>query len=68
MFLKDVTTVEICGEASDGIGAVEKAKHLKPDLVVLDLALPGMNGAEVASVLERTMRVWGPDLSKIRCA
>lgn len=37
MFLKDVTTVEICGEASNGLEAVEKAKRLQPDLVVLDL-------------------------------
>ena len=55
MFLKDVATVEICGEASDGLEAVQKSKRLKPDLVVLDLALPSMNGVEVASVLKRAM-------------
>jgi two-component system chemotaxis response regulator CheY len=48
MFLKDVATVEICGEASDGLEAVEKTKRLRPDLVVLDLSLPSMNGVEVA--------------------
>jgi len=35
-------------EASDGLQAVEKAKELKPDLILLDLALPALNGIEVA--------------------
>jgi DNA-binding NarL/FixJ family response regulator len=54
-FLEATPDVEICGEASNGLEAVEKAKALKPDLVLLDLAMPGMNGAEVASVLKKTM-------------
>jgi DNA-binding NarL/FixJ family response regulator len=46
------TDVAVCGEASNGLEAVEKAKTLKPDLILLDLALPEMNGAETASVLK----------------
>ena len=46
---------EVCGEASDGVEAIEQAKKLKPDLIVLDLAMPRMNGAEAASVLSQTM-------------
>jgi DNA-binding NarL/FixJ family response regulator len=46
---------EVCGEASDGVQAIEQAKKLKPDLVVLDLAMPRMNGAEAASILNQTM-------------
>ncbi|HEY3627657.1 MAG TPA: response regulator transcription factor [Terracidiphilus sp.] len=45
------TTYEICGEAGNGLEGVEKALQLKPDLVLLDLAMPMLNGAEVASVL-----------------
>src|ERR1700731_2947276 len=45
----------VCGEASDGVDGVEQAKRLKPDLIVLDLAMPGMNGVEAASVLSNTM-------------
>jgi len=37
---------EICGEAGTGREAVEKAKQLKPDVVVLDYTMPGLNGAE----------------------
>jgi DNA-binding NarL/FixJ family response regulator len=46
---------EVCGEAADGVEAIEQAKKLKPDLIVLDLAMPRMNGAEAASVLTQTM-------------
>src|SRR5437660_3703802 len=46
---------EVCGEAADGVEAIEQAKKLKPDLIVLDLAMPRMNGAEAASVLSTTM-------------
>lgn len=45
----------VCGEARDGGDAVEKATELKPDLIVLDLAMPDMNGVEAASVLKGRM-------------
>lgn len=35
---------EICGEAGDGREAVEKAKQLKPDVVILDVGMPNLNG------------------------
>ncbi len=47
--------IVVCGEASNGLEAVEKAKTLKPDLILLDLAMPEMNGAETASVLKMTV-------------
>ena len=37
---------EICGEASDGREAVEKVAHLKPDIVILDIGMPSLNGIE----------------------
>ncbi|MDE3138066.1 MAG: response regulator transcription factor [Acidobacteriota bacterium] len=39
---------EICGEAATGREAVEKAKALKPDVVVLDITMPELNGLEAA--------------------
>jgi DNA-binding NarL/FixJ family response regulator len=44
---------QVCGEAADGLQAIEKAQRLKPDVVVLDLSMPVMNGLEAARELTR---------------
>ena len=54
-FLEGQTNFTVCGEAADGVDAIEKAKALKPDLIVLDLAMPGMNGVEAAAILKAMM-------------
>src|SRR5829696_7457277 len=43
--------------ASDGGGALDSARSRPPDLVVLDLGLPGLNGLDVARELQRTSPV-----------
>jgi len=45
--------LQIVGEASDGLEAVEKAKELKPDLVLMDLSLAGLNGMEAARQIRK---------------
>ncbi|MGH9733801.1 MAG: response regulator transcription factor [Candidatus Acidiferrales bacterium] len=45
----------VCGEALDGYDAVDKATALSPDVVVLDLRMPMLNGIEVASVLRQRL-------------
>lgn len=49
---------EVCGEAGDGASALEAFRRLQPDLVMLDIGLPGMNGIE----LIKMMRAERPDL------
>src|ERR1700681_3096541 len=39
---------KVCGEARTGNEAVAKAQNLKPDIVILDIAMPGLNGLEAA--------------------
>jgi DNA-binding NarL/FixJ family response regulator len=43
--------IEVCGEASNGVEAMEFVKKAKPDLVVLDLTMPEMNGLEVTTAV-----------------
>lgn len=46
---------EVCGEAENGKEAIAKAQGLHPDLIVLDLSMPVMNGFDAARVLKRLM-------------
>ena len=52
--------LQVVGEASDGLEAIQKAIELRPDLILLDIGLPSLNGIEVA----RQMRSLVPE-SKI---
>jgi CheY-like chemotaxis protein len=45
----------VCGEATDGLDGIEKADKLRPDLVLLDFSMPGINGGEVAPIVKKRM-------------
>jgi response regulator of citrate/malate metabolism len=45
-FLESKQELRVCGEAIDGLDAIEKTRDLKPDLIILDLSMPRMNGLE----------------------
>lgn len=53
--LESIGGWRVIGEAVDGRDAIEKARELKPDLIVLDLAMPVMNGLEAARELNHIM-------------
>lgn len=44
---------EVCGEAATGMDAVEQAKLLRPDVVVLDISMPGFNGLEAIPMIRK---------------
>jgi DNA-binding NarL/FixJ family response regulator len=46
--LKSHAGWEICGEAGDGREAVDKAKLLRPDVIIMDIGMPNLNGLEAA--------------------
>lgn len=46
---------EVCGEASDGAEALEKVRALKPDLVLLDVSMPGANGFDTSRQMKQEL-------------
>ena len=48
-------SLNVCGEAENGQDAIEKAQVLHPDLIVMDLSMPVMNGIDAARTLKTLM-------------
>ncbi|MBK9726265.1 MAG: response regulator transcription factor [Actinomycetales bacterium] len=57
MILGAQTDIDIIGEAADGIQALEVATRLRPDVLLVDIRMPGLDGVEV------TRRLAGPDVA-----
>lgn len=53
--VEGLTNFRVCGEAANGVDAIKMATELKPDLVVMDLAMPLMNGLEASTILKNAM-------------
>jgi DNA-binding NarL/FixJ family response regulator len=54
-FFEKETQYDVCGEAVDGVDAIEKARILSPDLIILDMSMPRMNGLDAARILNQMM-------------
>jgi DNA-binding NarL/FixJ family response regulator len=52
MLVETNTPFKVCGEAENGAEAIKMAKELRPDLVLLDLTMPGMSGTDTALLLQ----------------
>jgi DNA-binding NarL/FixJ family response regulator len=47
--------IEVCGEASNGREAIDKAKELQPDLIILDITMPVLSGIDAAEVIRTAL-------------
>jgi DNA-binding NarL/FixJ family response regulator len=54
-FFESESGFDVCGEAVDGIDAIQKAKELNPDLIIMDLSMPRMSGIEAAPILKKML-------------
>lgn len=55
--LESIPDLEVVGEASDGLALLALVEQLRPDLVLMDIAMPGLNGLEATA---RVLKIW-PD-------
>jgi len=53
--LADHNRWEVCGEAVDGQDAIEKARELKPDVIVMDVSMPRLNGLEATPIIRSVL-------------
>ncbi len=55
MFLQSEPDFDVIGEASNGLVAIEMVRQLRPDVVLMDLLMPGMNGVEATTIIRQEM-------------
>jgi DNA-binding NarL/FixJ family response regulator len=52
VMISDISEIEIIGEAKDGIGAIKAVRELNPDVVILDIKMPGVDGIDVLNYIK----------------
>ena len=67
MMIRDILTkngFEVCGEASDGLQAIEKFKEVQPDLITMDITMPEMDGIHALKEIKKL----DPNAKVIMCS
>lgn len=67
MMIKDILVKNgytVCGEAQDGLDAIEKFKSLQPDLVIMDITMPNMDGLDALKEIKKE----NPDAKVVMCS
>lgn len=54
-FLRELPQIEVCAVTANGTESVEAALALKPDLLILDVVMPGLSGVEVAAIVRKSL-------------
>jgi DNA-binding NarL/FixJ family response regulator len=52
LYLEQEADLEVCGEAENGRSAIDRVQELRPDVVVIDLSMPVMNGLDAARAIK----------------
>jgi len=54
-FCRHQPDMRVCGEAADGTDAVKKASECKPDLILMDVVMPNLNGLQAAAAIRKLL-------------
>jgi DNA-binding NarL/FixJ family response regulator len=65
--LEEHPSFEVCGEVQDGARSIEQAQRLKPDVVILNISMPVLNGLEAVRQIKVKLPGFGDCHTVVKC-